>query len=360
MYVPFLKAKQNELLALRTCSDETYKNLIPFLDIPRPKEVNEVEVESIVCKAKSYVDRLITVRNSVFYLDTFDIPPGVSIHGRHVYEYVLKVFEGFDIIPVIGTDREAEHINAVISSEERFDLVAIRLLADDLLTPNLTISEINELFSEFNTGMAFDLIFDLRLIRELPENTIKNIVTILEHFSNNDRVDNFIITGSIVPPVITDICRPEESHIHKKEEVSIFQSVSSKVSELSLEKLLYGDYTSVSPDYSDSDIPPQLMRTVQAPKIIYSHNDRLFITRGGSLQLKGDDQYFNLAKHVVDSGLWRGKDYSDADKYISDIAMRIPPKCGNASKWINITVCAHLEYYAHFDIAGKRLRLRSA
>ncbi|MDG3001069.1 hypothetical protein P7233_18845 [Vibrio parahaemolyticus] len=360
MYVPFLKAKQNELLALRTCSNDTYASLIPFFDIPRPKDLTESEVVSSIAKAKSYIEKLVSAREGVFYLDCFDIPPEITIDGNHVYEHTLDEFDDFDFVPVIGTDREVDHINAVLSRSADFTVVAIRLLADEIQTPTMAVSEIKALMKQFGPDMSFDLAFDLRLVRDLPTNTAKNIVKIVETFASDEKIENFIITGSIIPPVITEICRPEESHTHIKSEVRLFQQASASMSDEALERLWYGDYTSVSPDYSDSDIPPQLMRTVQAPKIIYSHEDKLYITRGGSLQLKGDNQYFDLARLVVTSGLWRKKSFSDADKYIYDVSERIPPKCGNASKWINITVCAHLEFYAHFDIAEKGSRLKRA
>lgn len=348
MYIPFLKAKKNEILALRNCSARSYQNIIPFFDIPRPSSINESDIVESITKSKGYIDKLLSERDILFYIDTFDIPPNSAIANGHPYDYLLNLFTGIDLIPVIGLDREDEHIQAVVSRQSDFDIIAIRLLEEDLRIPSSTLSNINDLISEFEPDTTFDFIFDLRLIRNtLPTNTSQNITRLIHVIKNTVNVENFVITGSIIPPLITEICPPNNSNHLEKAELNIFREVLTLIDPSYIELLIYGDYTSVSPDYSDSNIAPELMRTVQTPKIIYSEDNNLYITRGGALQRQGDQQYFDLALDVVNCGLWRGRQFSSADKYIDDISRRTTIKCGNASKWINICVCAHIESYAH-------------
>lgn len=360
MYFPYLKAKQNEFLALRNCSDRAFGNIIPFFDIPRGTDDDEARTRNNIKKAKVYLERLLKVRDLTFYLDVYDIAPTIRPDSAHVYEYVLDQFDGYSVIPVLGLDREDEHNDAVLNREEKYSTVAIRLQVENLETPKATVAAINMLISDFKSKVSFDVILDFRVLDEKYAAHIANAVSIIEKLSNNDLVEVIVITGSSIPPVITELCKPESCAHFKKFEVALFEQVCHQLSHGAYSKLHYGDYTVVSPNYSDSSIPVGLMRTVQTPKIIYGNESKSIVIRGGALQSKGDAQFFNLAATLTTSGIFRGKTFSGADTYIDDVANRLVASCGNPSKWTNITIEAHLEYFSHIDLSINLLRKESA
>ncbi|MEP4100722.1 MAG: hypothetical protein ABJL97_10255, partial [Paraglaciecola sp.] len=163
----------------------------------------------------------------------------------------------------------------------------------------------------------------------------------LSRINEIENLDNVVITSSSIPPVVTELTPTgSENYVHRAE-WDLWQGITNR----EVEGFIYGDYTVVSAEYSDSDIAVELMRTVQTPRIIYTKNTELYIARGRALKTHGDSQYFNLAMMVKLCGFYRINN-SEGEVYIEDVASRNTGKCGNASKWIATTVTCHIEHFS--------------
>ncbi|KUM54994.1 beta family protein [Rheinheimera sp. EpRS3] len=350
-YVPFLKAKQNEIRALSLLSKERIKEIIPFFDIPRPNKISQSEIVNNVLSARKSMGMAQEFHPFWFYLDVFDIPSGINVGGVPFYQFVLNEFSDYSVIPVIGLDREPEHLQSVLNTLGDKAYLAIRLVDEDLLSFNITKNKLEKLFSQFNGDISFDLILDCRIVNEQNyEAMANNCSSFLNRCDELDSVQDIIVTSSSITSPISELIDPQSSCTFTRYENSLWD----KLDFISQKDVIYGDYTVVSPEYSDVNIPVEIMRNVQCPKIIYTQLDVAFGVRGGALKTHGDYQFYDLAKEVLNCGLYRGKHFSNGDDYIERVANRTLTKkvkggvivttCGSPSKWIETTVNCHISF----------------
>lgn len=350
-YVPFLKAKQNEIRALAKLKGNVSKVVFPFLDIPRVTNATEVEITQRISSAKRFIEVAYRKNKFPFYLDVFDVPYDIDIEGKHVYDYVLDQFSNFNLVPVVGFDRHPNHLLSVKKHFPEPIYVAVRLVDDDLLSFNLTKKKLKTLFGQFGPDTSFDLILDNRLIYGKDAVDLgKKCSSFINRIDDLNQVNNVIVTSSSIPSLITELVTTQNSAWFSRHEWTLWSNLDYSCAK----KVIYGDYTVISPEYSDADIPPELMRSRQTPRIVYTDFEKGFITRGGGLKTHGDHQYYNLANHILKCGIFRPS-FSIGDQYIEDVANRRIKKrtrgasittCGNASKWIETTVICHTSFFA--------------
>ena len=349
-YVPFVKAKQNEIRALAKLDSKVFPLLIPFLDIPRPQNGSSLESKERIDAAKKNIIAAYKKQKFPFYIDVFDLPFNTVIEGKHPYDYLLGEIDELNYIPVVGLDRDDEHVEAVLKHRAHPDYVAIRLVDDDLLSFNLTSHHLKQLMSKFPPETCFDIILDNRLLLDKDIGAqINNCVSMINGLIKFKNVEALIVTGSSIPPVITDLVDTQSQKHFERLEWEIWSQLRTSYSDM----LVFGDYTVISPEYSDANIPVELMRTTQTPRVIYSEKNRGFITRGGALKTHGDHQYFDLAKHVVSCGFFRSM-ASVSDIYLENVSNKNEKKkvkgggevaiCGSPSKWIEVTVGSHISF----------------
>jgi hypothetical protein len=350
-YVPFLKAKQNEIRAISKLSKERLSEIIPFFDIPRSDTNNPTEIKAKIHSAKKTIERAHKIASFWFYIDVYDIPGDVTIDGRSIYDFVLNEFSNFSTIPVIGLDRDPEHLKSIKKNLGDKNYLAIRLVDDDLVSFNLTKRKLESIFKQFEDDVSFDLILDCRLIDEHNHEVIaKQCSNFLDRVDELPRVDDVIVTSSSIPPIITELVQSKTSCMFTRYEWELWNCLVYTSSK----NVVYGDYSVVSPEYADTNIPVELMRSVQCPKVIYTDLDKAFVTRGGALKTNGDNQFYQLAEDVLNCGHYRKKHFSLGDEYIDDVANKKLTKrlkggiyvttCGSPSKWIETTVNCHVSF----------------
>lgn len=343
-YVPCIKGKQNEIRALKALSGEAISNIKPLVDICRGENESETEIKKKVSLAVKYMNAARKEHQFPFYLDVFDLPSIFFNNGDYVSDYILSEFYPLGATPVVGLDRETEHTQAVSKyiAQTENKLIAVRLLSEDISSFAITKLELANLLDDIEDECEIDLILDFRVINAGNiQLYISNTVKFLSRVGELDNINNIILTGSSIPAIVTDLVSTGDSEYIERLERHLWSEVNKKV-EL---PIIYGDYTVVSPEYSESNIQVELMRTVQTPRIMYTQDEHLFISRGKSLKTHGDKQYFSLANDVINCGYFRTNN-SAGEKYISDVASRTQGKCGNASKWIEVTVHCHIEHFS--------------
>lgn len=350
-YVPFLKAKQNEIRAVSSLSSERLGEIIPFFDIPRPDKISESNVCKAIATAKKNINTAQKIKPFWFYLDVFDLPSEMSIGELPLYEYVLNEFAEFSVIPVIGLDREPEHLQAVLNILSDAPYISIRLVDEDLISFNITKRKLTTIISKFSDDVSFDLILDCRLVNETnylqQSQYCSSFINRCDELAN---LEDIIVTASTIPSPISELIEPQNSKYFTRYENQLWSSLNYKTSK----NVIYGDYTVISPEYSDATIPVEMMRNVQCPKVIYSDQVVAFGARGGALKTHGDYQFYDLADKIVNCGFFRGENFSKGDEYIYKVANKTLTKkvrggllattCGSPSKWIEVTVNCHISF----------------
>lgn len=336
-YVPFLKTKRNEFSALKNLEKNIAENLTPFFEIHRKAKIYEEGEYKNFIGALVNKFKLNTVYIKSFYLDDYDIDDKLQVDGEQSYKFVINSFLPFSFIPVMGIDRTEERNNVVLNNKNKFllDRVAIRITYEDSLAGYFELKKlINQVKDVFSN---IDLIIDLRVIQQ-DSNTIAIYTNIEKFLSKIDyNFSKVIITGSSISEVVSDYIRTDTKKTVKRKELEVFKLINQKHSDF-----FYGDYTVVSPNFSESDIPGVLMQKLTTAKVSYPYGDVFYICRGNSLEKKGNDQYKQFCNHISNQLFFRGATYSYGDSFIKD-ALQYPKNITPGSI-LCPTINAHISY----------------
>ncbi|PKO28928.1 MAG: hypothetical protein CVU36_14225 [Betaproteobacteria bacterium HGW-Betaproteobacteria-9] len=347
-YTPFLKFKQNEILALAELPKQVSESLCPLFDVPRPQ--NETE-QSIAARLNLAVSRLAPrLPGMQFYLDNYDLDDSISVGGLPQYQYILQAVAGFDVIPVIALNRSADHNVAALGfMSARTKKVALRLTRGDMDSYGLTKSLLAPLWGKLIAANPerVDLILDLRIISEDLDTLVGLLNSFLTSFLSDFPVSKIILSGSSMSPLIGDIVATHsESEIDRLEWI-LWQKLRLVISKSVSDIVGYGDYGHVSPEYSDADLDPRILQSVSTPKVFYTYKDKLYAIRGGSFKTtpSGYGQYYQIADVLVQKKFYRGPNFSFGDAYIFNRSFHAKPRApkgGSQGSWIKATLTSHI------------------
>ncbi|SUC63389.1 Uncharacterised protein [Pseudomonas aeruginosa] len=225
---------------------------------------------------------------SEYFVDDYDIPDNLIINGKQGYEYFAeRMFaENLNFNPVVGLDRSAARQSCVFSAAIR-DIaknrrVALRVTADDLSDYRLVRSDILDLIRK-GEGVydRWVLVIDNRVCLGADAATrATQIASFCSAAYADHAYEGIVITGSSLS------ARDWGYLSHKQRNpFSPPMKLASTIwpSSLSLtQKYSLVTTTVVSPNYSDSDIAPQNMLNVTAPKVVYSYSQNHYIVRGAA------------------------------------------------------------------------------
>ena len=344
-YIPFLKAKRGELTAMGELAPEVKQAICPFFDFPRKKanylsDTFAATTQNIATSLKKHWGS-----DQEFYFDDFDINnQKLMVKGEHQYTYVLKALKELNVIAVVGLDR-IKHNDAVtqLKRDDQIasDIIAFRAEEDDFEDFEAKQDQIDyDLAAVFEQFEAIDLILDCRLCtgKNVSE-TGQKIATFAQKFcSAYNKVRRVIVTGSSLPASIGDVLKPDSTALVARRELAII----SKARSLSSLELIAGDYTMVSPFYSDADLDPKIMQNVMTPRLIYPFNHSYYVTRGVSLKSGGYEQYVSLTTDICGRDFFR-PGYSTGEKYFHDKSRGVGKNATNGTV-IKPSVVAHITY----------------
>lgn len=347
-YTPFFKFKTNEVAGLTELSSELKAQITPFFDLPRKNGMTRTDFEKLVgscCKkAEKYLKDF-----PYIFIDSFDIPDAIAKGGSPNCRVVIETFADFEYVPVLGLDRAADHNQAIFDAkgdnEIISDTLAVRFQPDEFASFDLIEDELSELITA-GAGLFSNwiFIFDCRVC--LISNRMKLATDIANFVSAANeviQVEKYIIAGSSIPATITDIARPGDESVIARAELEIFHAAQSMVGAIALS---LGDYTIVSPTYSELTIAPELMLSVTAPKVFYAFENYHYIARGGRIKTNGYGQYDDICEEIVSKSFYRGAPYSWGDKFIQQRVDGYRERNVTPSTILKPTICAHIEYMA--------------
>ncbi|UQI41436.1 beta family protein [Vreelandella venusta] len=320
-YVPFLKFKVNEVAALKALDNSLKEKITPFFDFPK-KEDGTTEIKLKASVDASYRKYEINMKClPFFYLDNYDIEDSLKIDGKNNYFYILEKFSNANFVPVVGIDRSDDRNNSVFYCKQRgfikSNTVALRVSQDDFFSYDLVEDDIEDLLSKCE-GVFDDLhlVIDNRVCGCDVKKTISEVNDFLVKINKSYRFSRIIFAGSSIPASIKDILDPNSEKTIIRKEVEIVKILKESFD------IDFGDYTCVSPDYSDVKVEGGVFRRITAPKLFYPHDtEKLYIIRGGSLDShpRGNKQYEDLCNIVVNKSFYRKKQnpsYSFGDDYL--------------------------------------------
>ena len=345
-YIPFMKFKVNEVGSINRLNVGIKKSITPFFDIPRrdqlTKEIFDTLVSSLGKKTEKYLADF-----PYFFVDTIDIPDNIYPSGMTPYATVCSEFGIFSFVPVVGIDRSSTHNEAVFSSKQNnlisSDLFAIRVRHEDFANYAIVRDDFEELV---NRGLQLFkkciLIIDSGFCLTLDMDKIGSQAVKFIHsarsFHNFSRI---IFTGSSIPASIGDVVSAKSEVELERSELHAYEAIVKVFGE----QVELGDYTIVSPLYSDITLAPEILLNVTAPKIIYSFERMHLIFRGGALRThpRGSAQYNDIATKIINRSFYRGKDYSFGDEFLWEKAHG-NGKTVTPSSILKPTINAHITF----------------
>jgi hypothetical protein len=347
-YTPFLKFKANEVAGLSVLNSTLKADVTPFFDLPRKNGMTRADFENTVESCYKKAEKYLADFPYVF-IDSFDIPDSIAKTGSPNCRVIIETFADFEYVPVLGLDRAADHNQAIIDAKANgeiiSDKVAVRFQPDEFASFNIILDELTELISLGSESFSnWIFVFDCRVCLESDRTKLAtNIANFVSAANKAIEVQKHIVVGSSIPASITDIAKPSDESVIARAELEIFHAAESMLGGAILS---LGDYTIVSPTYSELTIAPELLLSVTAPKVFYAFENYHYIARGGRIKTEGYGQYDDICEEIVSKGFYRKAPYSWGDNFIQQRADGHRVKNVTPSTILKPTICAHIEYMA--------------
>lgn len=327
IFAPILKWKTGERNGLKLLSDDIKEFITPILEI-----IDTCDATTIISQLES------TFPNSV-YFDTI-------ISGdddRTLLTEIINISNERDIetIPVLYSQDLDEHLATISSLTNR---IAIKMpLPENITGPSIQDVITNYLLNQ-STNLKFDLILDLGNISNMRSANLQfrevcNTLTFLQN--TVDIFNSIIISSTSFPEELSNLEDNSETSFARYE-IIIFSKLLQNVSlEFIKEKLVFSDYGVTK--YTETDIDFSYMSSPIINKIRYTTFDSYIVYKGQNKNLKNPIaiKYPSLAKKLVDSDHYLGKDFSNGDLEIFNRANGIQGP-GNGTNWVSISVNHHI------------------
>ncbi|KAB0654852.1 beta family protein [Burkholderia diffusa] len=349
-YTPFLKFKQNEISAMAEFANARDDDVIPFFDVPRPKDMSAVDILDRLRIGVKQIEKQWS--KSSFYIDNFDLDDSIQLNGAPQYQYILDAVKHLNAIPVVALNRDASHNGAALSFAKNSGReLAIRLTQEDIESYKLTKPSIDALWLQIENiePQEIHLIVDFRVISSDLEKLKGVALNFITAFSGDFFVNKIVFAGSSIPPVITSILSTNSSVSIERQEWHLWKRIEGLLPESVAPKCGFGDYGLVSPDYSDLELEVWLVQGVAAPKVFYTYDTKHFVVRGGAFKThpSGYGQYFDIADALVAKPFFRSFTYSFGEEYIFERSVLAPVRAkrgGSPSSWLKAALVTHITF----------------
>jgi hypothetical protein len=338
--------------ALRQLHVDAKAVVMPVLDLVAPS------TESQKQNPVAFVTRNVeTLGNNLdgfvsVFLDSSEIDAALRLSGnRHplVVAFEKIAAKGVSVVPVSALSRDRAHWQASLHIAAKQDLnkICLRLDPYDLEVPSDTAESVAQLKKRELATIEVVLLYDLRGIHGKDPLSLASQVSTLDQKLLPHVASEAIVAGCGLPEKMSEVVSARSASYIRRAELDVWDQLRS-ASARGI-KFLLGDYTTVTPDYVELDW--KLIHKMIGPKIIYALKEEWFVTRGGSFEKSGRDQYYDLAREVVKLADYPDPRYSFGDEYVYDRANETEGP-GSPGSWIAPCVNRHITLTAR-EISGK-------
>ena len=331
-YVPIVKWKAGEKLALKEVDSNKKKFIIPLIELVN----DEGDTPPLLTKdiQKYWPD------TNTAYVDVHYRPTSFALNALH---NLAEHSNGVDLIPVVRTDTSLILHEAIKSVALAFNNgVAVRLVVDEGSDFEIANSEIEAtLKAVAQSKHKSDLIIDLLYINDSFKysETIKSLVKSID-LKPWRRV---IVSSGVFPDYLTDFTPNEDNFLPRSE-----WQFWDEYKEFFSRETIYSDYTCRHPIYYPKPGSPG------SKSLRYSLEERYQVFRGVI-----QDKPFKRLVHALNAVSLYGKEYpatfSWGDRYIHEKAAiftdflesgeeidKANLSAGSESEWVSVTVNHHI------------------
>ena len=337
-YIPILKWKRGEQVALQNLPQPIKEKLIPLIEIvPPPYDYeNDVPAKTIDDHIKNTATQIETHwGHDPIYLDLLWIDEEEMLDGSNPLKFILSETRklGLKVIPVAGYNRSFDYIQEVRKAHSQDKLgICLRLEDDDFIDLANHISSI--LADLCVDPKEVDLVIDFKSIS--PNDDKKNLVSAISIINSIPYLldwRNLIFVASAFPENMSSV-NPNATSSVPRSEWNIWQQLNI----LKTKRIPnYGDYSIAHPDFVD--INPRLMQ--MSANLRYTTNNNFLLYKGKNIKKNGWSQMQEICVKIASNAHYAGESFSWGDKYIKDCSMGIV-STGNAETWRRVATNHHL------------------
>lgn len=348
-YMPVFKARKGEFDAIANLKEASFIRIEPIFELPTLSEFKIRETKYLRESAEPFAEYLSTVADGIaslprqlrYYIDIRGWAPNATIEsGEHILSYVYRRLHdrGATICPVASYDfwADPEYQEALrnlpVTSES---FVAIRLGADaleDMDDPDFFSENFDEILSVLSVlPSQCSVVIDFGDVTSVSAIDIQSRLETAIHILARFELRAISIAASSVSASINDMVSEQNSTaMIVRREMNAWKSVKSFYP---VSNLIFGDYGVRSPDSLEDGPYPHVNG-----KIRYTCEGHFFVLRGHSMQTydKGA-QYDNLARLLVESPYFMGRDFSWGDFQTATKPPHSP------ASWVGLDTNHHIE-----------------
>lgn len=327
-YLPILKSKEGEFIALSKLDTFSRKHICPLFEVSKleydsesKKKHKTIEEHLYSFCEKKFIKRWFS-ENS--FIDTI-LLDGQQANGVTCLEYIFQQIVDTVLMPVVPMP--VAHLNDSLQFRTgmikviktyRVSEIGVRIQIEDAMDIHLA-EKLDNLLRDL--GISYQnshMIFDLANSDYAEyESFAEGIISLLESFPQLENWKSFTICGGAFPR--SDLLKKGENKIvrldwklFKLVERGIRQSENSR-------KINYGDYSIVSPGQFEFD-PKKMKRSAN---IRYTFGEYWLVLKGSALSKPKDfEQYFTQAGEICESAHYLGDSYSQGDTHIKLCQLR--------------------------------------
>lgn len=343
-YVPILRWKQGEYLAVSRLSSTAKDFITPLIEVP---EIGfDFETKAL---AKSLDEHLVPFATRIkkywqmrpCFVDLKLIDPSTRMAGGlHPVSLVFDELRAMNCkaIPVTGINRTPLYQQAVqraVSQDNRG--FCLRISIEDAAKANVK-ALVDTLLQKIGLKVTdCDLVIDLGAPNFDPVDGFAILVAgIVKAFPYLMKWRSFTIAGTSFPSSMAEITIG--SGAIPRFEWLLYKKLIAGLKKAGVRLPAFGDYVINHPDVSQVD-----MRLVKPSATVrYTIDDAWLIIKGPNVRDNGFGQYRALCKAVVKSGYFLGSEFSAGSEYIATCSAGTS-KTGNLTTWRRVGTNHHLE-----------------
>jgi hypothetical protein len=329
-YVPILKAKQSELMAVRNLGASVKPTVIPLFEL-QPRETDK-----LLTRTLNQIERAWEAGLPLF-LDVdkkhlrYDEAHAIE-NLVHIFNHALPI--GYRFIPVTGVNRTLAFQRAIRPFViRRRNGLCVRLRSEDWSSmPDLN-RKLNDLINQFEVGRSeVDLVIDFSSFLPSQSSVMAtSALTVINSISNIKNFRTLVFSATAFPSNpsfssggVNYLPRSEwNAWLNLRDEQTLRR------------KPLFGDYTIVHPDFPD-DINYKFVKI--APKIKYTADSQWLYIRGEAGDWPG---FQNVCSILIQQPEYRGPSFSWGDEYIQQCANNVA-NTGSPGNWVTIGINHHI------------------
>lgn len=331
LYVPILKWRKGEQLALKNLNVPQRQLLTPLIEV-----VDDLDSDK-------FAESLDKCYEYPIYVDTFNVErTEITLLAQLITELNNRKREAY---PVLYFDNLIRDFTSMSSHANR---IAIRIpIPEQIDGPNYEeyIDEIGRC-NKNHPNVLIDLILDLGVIDNEKEasyslNATKDFLA--NYISGNFVYNKIILAVTSFPENLQTV--PKAGSIeYKRLDYLIFKKIYQDTNLAHLKDfILYADYGVTK--FSDSEIDFSKLRYGVLPKVRYTTNTVYWVLKGDKdVQSRTlTKNYCDLANDILNSSKYYGENFSFGDMDIKERALGLNKKGpGGHKEWVTISANHHL------------------